>query len=100
MEANADIDVVTYSEDEVNLMLAEAVAQAELSAREEASDSILNQIQQSLEGNLIHSLHQPVFFIVYFSHAIRFAIRTRFARRGRGPHCNLFFPAGGEGGGF
>ncbi|MDE5801840.1 MAG: glycoside hydrolase family 25 protein [Lachnospiraceae bacterium] len=50
VEANAEIDVVMYSEEEVNLMLAEAVAQAEQSAREETSDSILNQILESLEG--------------------------------------------------
>ncbi|MBD5497847.1 MAG: hypothetical protein HDR11_08800 [Lachnospiraceae bacterium] len=50
VEANAEIDVVMYSEEEVNLMLAEAVAQAEQSAREETADSILNQLLQSLEG--------------------------------------------------
>lgn len=50
VEANAEIDVVMYSEEEVNLMLAEAVAQAEQSTREETSDSILNQILESLEG--------------------------------------------------
>lgn len=50
VEANADIDAVMYSEEEVNLMLAEAVAQAEINTREETSDSILSQLQQSLEG--------------------------------------------------
>lgn len=50
VEASAEIDVVMYSEEEVSLMLEEAVANADMNAREEAADAILTALQQNLEG--------------------------------------------------
>lgn len=50
VEVSAGLPEITYSEEEVNLMLAEAVANAENNTRIEVSDSILSQIQLGLEG--------------------------------------------------
>ena len=50
VEASAGLPEITYSEEEVNLMLAEAVANAENNTRIEVSDSILSEIQLGLEG--------------------------------------------------
>ena len=50
VEASAELPEITYSEEEVNLMLAEAVANAEINTRIEVSDSILSEIQLGLEG--------------------------------------------------
>lgn len=50
VEASAELPEITYSEEEVNLMLAEAVANAENNTRIEVSDSILSEIQLGLEG--------------------------------------------------
>lgn len=50
MQAAAEPEVVTYSEDEVDLMLAEAIEQAESQTREQVSDEILTRIADSLTG--------------------------------------------------
>lgn len=50
VEVSADMNGITYSEEEVDLMLAEAVANAQDSTRMEVSDSILSQIRLGLEG--------------------------------------------------
>lgn len=49
-QAVAEAEVITYSEDEVNLMLAEAIATAESQTREQVSGEILSRIQDSLTG--------------------------------------------------
>lgn len=50
VEVSAGLPGITYSEEEVNLMLAEAVANAENNTRIEVSESILSEIQLGLEG--------------------------------------------------
>ena len=50
IEASADLPAITYSEEEVNLMVAAAVANAENTTRIEVSESILSEIQLGLEG--------------------------------------------------
>ncbi len=49
IDAAADVEIVTYSQEEVDLMLADAVAEAEERSGKQASEDILSQIQSSLE---------------------------------------------------
>lgn len=50
VEASADLPQITYSEEEVNLMVADAVANAENNTRIEVAEAILSEIQLGLEG--------------------------------------------------
>ena len=61
-QAVAEVEVITYSEDEVNLMLAEAIATAESQTREQVSGEILSRIQDSLTGgtSTVETLRQSV----------------------------------------
>ena len=50
IDAAADVPAVVYSQEEVDLMLADAVSEAEEKAGKQASEDILSQLQGSLEG--------------------------------------------------
>lgn len=50
VDAASDAVLVSYSQEEVDLMLAQAVADAENNTRMQVSDDILSQIQTDLEG--------------------------------------------------
>lgn len=50
VDAVADVEVITYSQEEVDLMLAEAISTAESTTRAQVSEDILSQIQTSLTG--------------------------------------------------
>lgn len=58
VDALANVDVMSYTQDEVNLMLAEAISTAENTTREQVSDSILSEIQVGLEagGTMVDTL--------------------------------------------
>ncbi|MGN0387010.1 MAG: glycoside hydrolase family 25 protein [Lachnospiraceae bacterium] len=49
-EVLAQVEGITYSKEEVDLMLADAIATTEKSTRERTSEDILGQLQASLEG--------------------------------------------------
>lgn len=63
VEVSGDaVELVSYSQEEVDLLLAEAVAAAENAAREETADSILSRIQTELvEGNTIVETLRPLY---------------------------------------
>ena len=50
IDAAADVPAVVYSQEEVDLMLADAVSEAEEKAGKQASEDTLSQLQGSLEG--------------------------------------------------
>lgn len=52
VEANADVEVISYSEEEVNLMLAEAISSTQNTTRTQVSAEILSEIQGSLESGV------------------------------------------------
>lgn len=57
-----DAEVISYSQDEVNLMLAEAIAAAENTTRTQVSDGILSEIQMGLEsGNTVVDTLRPLY---------------------------------------
>lgn len=48
--ANAGVEVIAYSEDEVNLMIAEAISSTQSTTRAQVTEEILSQLQGSLEA--------------------------------------------------
>lgn len=48
--ANAAVEVIAYSEDEVNLMIAEAISSTQSTTRAQVTEEILSQLQGSLES--------------------------------------------------
>ena len=50
IQASTGANIISYSQEEVDLMLADAVAQAEDNMREQVSEDILNQIRMDLEA--------------------------------------------------
>ena len=48
--ANAEVEVIAYSEDEVNLMIAEAISSTQSTTRAQVTEEILSQLQGSLEA--------------------------------------------------
>ncbi len=62
VDASAEVEAISYSQDEVNLMLAEAVASAENTTKVQVSDSILSEIQGGLEsGNSVVETLRPLY---------------------------------------
>ncbi len=62
VQVSAELPEITYSEEEVDLMLAEAVANAEDAARLEVSDSILSEIRIGLEnGQTVVDTLRPLY---------------------------------------
>lgn len=62
IQASAQLPEITYSEEEVDLMVAEAVANAQDSTRMEVTDSILSEIQTGLEnGQTVVDTLRPLY---------------------------------------
>lgn len=62
VDAAADVEIITYSQEEVDLMLAEAISTAESAARAQASEDILSRIQTSLtEGTTVVETLRPLY---------------------------------------
>ncbi len=62
VDAASENVLISYSQEEVDLMVAEAVASAEDAARMEVSDDILSQIQTELEGgNTVVETLRPLY---------------------------------------
>lgn len=62
VEANAGVEVISYSEEEVNLMLAEAISTTQSTTRTQVSTEILSAIQTGLEeGNSVLGTLRPLY---------------------------------------
>lgn len=62
VEANAGVEIITYSEEEVNLMLAEAISSTQSTTRTQVSAEILSEIQQALEeGTSVVETLRPLY---------------------------------------
>lgn len=62
VDAVAEVEIISYSQDEVDMMLADAIAVTENSTRTQVSDSILSQIQTELEaGNTFVETLRPLY---------------------------------------
>lgn len=62
VEANAGVEIITYSEEEVNLMLAEAISGTQSTTRAQVSAEILSEIQQALEeGTSVVETLRPLY---------------------------------------